>query len=85
MLLRKKPGVQMPIAQPVHYLMKSKMTLEQFMEKVEQKNTKTAEKWNQYLDNLAILISQSANVDTDIILGEWGYLSEYMIPLGEKA
>ena len=33
------------------------MTLEQFMEKVEQKNTKTVEKWNQYLDNLAILIS----------------------------
>ena len=63
------------------------MTLEQFMEKVEQKNTKTVEKWNQYLDNLAILISNLRMAyDTDIILGGevGGYLSEYMIPLGEK-
>lgn len=46
------------------------MTLEQFMEKVEQKNTKTVEKWNQYLDNLAILISNLRMAyDTDIILG----------------
>ena len=45
------------------------MTLEQFMEKVEQKNTKTVEKWNQYLDNLAILISNLRMAyDTDIIL-----------------
>ena len=63
------------------------MTLEQFMEKVEQKNTKTVEKWNQYLDNLAILISNLRMAyDTDIILGGevGGYLSEYMMPLGEK-
>ena len=63
------------------------MTLEQFMEKVEQKNTKTVEKWNQYLDNLAILISNLRMAyDTDIILGGevGGYLLEYMIPLGEK-
>ena len=63
------------------------MTLEQFMEKVEQKNIKTVEKWNQYLDNLAILISNLRMAyDTDIILGGevGGYLSEYMIPLGEK-
>ena len=63
------------------------MTLEQFMEKVEQKNTKTVEKWNQYLDNLAILISNLRMAyDIDIILGGevGGYLSEYMIPLGEK-
>ena len=40
------------------------------MEKVEQKNTKTVEKWNQYLDNLAILISNLRMAyDTDIILG----------------
>ena len=63
------------------------MTLEQFMKKVEQKNTKAVEKWNQYLDNLAILISNLRTAyDTDIILGGevGGYLSEYMIPLGEK-
>ena len=63
------------------------MTLEQFMKKVEQKNTKAVEKWNQYLDNLAILISNLRMAyDTDIILGGevGGYLSEYMIPLGEK-
>ena len=63
------------------------MTLEQFMEKVEQKNIKTVEKWNQYLDNLAILISNLRMAyDTDIIPGGevGGYLSEYMIPLGEK-
>ena len=63
------------------------MTLEQFMKKVEQKNTKAVEKWNQYLDNLAILISNLRMAyDTDIIRGGevGGYLSEYMIPLGEK-
>ena len=57
------------------------------MKKVEQKNTKAVEKWNQYLDNLAILISNLRMAyDTDIILGGevGGYLSEYMIPLGEK-
>ena len=45
------------------------------------------EKWNQYLDNLAILISNLRMAyDTDIILGGevGGHLSEYMIPLGEK-
>ena len=69
------------------YCAASALTLEQFMKKVEQKNTKAVEKWNQYLDNLAILISNLRMAyDTDIILGGevGGYLSEYMIPLGEK-
>ena len=65
----------------------TEMTLEQFMEKVEQKNARAVEKWNQYLDNLAILISNLRMAyDTDIILGGevGGYLSDHMIPLGEK-
>ena len=44
-------------------------------------------KWEEYLDYLAILISNLRMAyDMDIILGGemGGYLSDYMIPLGEK-
>lgn len=63
------------------------MTLEQFMEQLEQKDEQTEKKWDQYLDYLAILISNLRMAyDTDLILGGevGGYLSEYMLPLGEK-
>ncbi len=43
--------------------------------------------WNEYLDHLAVLISNLRMAyDMDIILGGdvGGVLSDYMIPLGEK-
>ena len=46
-----------------------------------------AEKWSEYLDHLAILISNLRMAyDMDIILGGevGGYLADYMLPLGEK-
>mgnify|MGYP004528117169 FL=1 len=62
-------------------------TLEQFMQQLEKKE-KTAEQiWQEYLNNLAILISNLRMAyDMDIILGGevGGYLADYMIPLGEK-
>ena len=62
-------------------------TLEQFMEQVQKKEPKALEKWEKYLDHLAILISNLRMAyDMDIILGGevGGYLAEYMIPLGKK-
>jgi len=59
-------------------------TLEQFMKSLE---TKAEGLWQEYLKNLAILISNLRMAyDMDIILGGevGGYLTEYMIPLGEK-
>ena len=53
-----------------------------------QNNDEKAEKkWEEYLDYLAVLISNLRMAyDMDIILGGemGGYLSDYMIPLGEK-
>lgn len=66
---------------------KKELTLEQFMELVAQKEPEAEKKWNRYLEHLAILISNLRMAyDTDIILGGevGGYLSDYMIPLGEK-
>ena len=62
-------------------------TLEQFMKSLENKETKAEDLWQEYLKNLAILISNLRMAyDMDIILGGevGGYLTEYMIPLGEK-
>ena len=62
-------------------------TLEQFMAHLEEKEASAEEIWQEYLKNLAILISNLRMAyDMDIILGGevGGYLSEYMIPLGEK-
>lgn len=62
-------------------------TLEQFMQKVEQKAEKESLVWRKYLTNLAILITNLRMAyDMDIILGGevGGYLTDYMIPLSEK-
>jgi predicted NBD/HSP70 family sugar kinase len=62
-------------------------SLEQFMRQVEQGNPAARTKWDAYLDNLAILISNLRMAyDMDVILGGevGGYLSDYMILLGEK-
>lgn len=56
-------------------------------EEFENKETKAEGLWQEYLKNLAILISNLRMAyDMDIILGGevGGYLTEYMIPLGEK-
>lgn len=61
-------------------------SLESFMERID-KDKKTKDTWLEYLDNLAILISNLRMfLDTDIILGGemGGYLTNYMVELGEK-
>ena len=63
-----------------------KETLDEFMMRVG-KDAVTDARWNEYLENLAVLISNLRMVfDTDIILGgEVGaYLPEYMVELGER-
>ncbi len=62
-------------------------TLEQFMKCLEKREASAEEIWQEYLKNLAILISNLRMAyDMDIILGGevGGYLSKYMIPLGQK-
>ena len=62
-------------------------TLEQVMQRVEEKEPDAVQTWQEYLNNLAILISNLRMAyDMDIILGGevGGYLADYMIPLGEK-
>ena len=62
-------------------------TLEQFMQQVEEHEESALQIWEEYLNNLAILISNLRMAyDMDIILGgeAGGYLADYMIPLGEK-
>jgi len=57
------------------------------MEKIESGDEKILQTWNEYLDYLAVLISNLRMAyDMDIILGGdvGGVLSDYMIPLGEK-
>ena len=57
------------------------------MKKVEEQDGQAVKVWKEYLNNLAILISNLRMAyDMDIILGGeiGGYLTEYMIPLGEK-
>lgn len=65
----------------------SNQTLDQFMEKVRAGESDALQKWEQYLENLAVLISNLRMAyDMDIILGGevGGILAEYMIPLGQK-
>ena len=62
-------------------------SVEQFMQQLQSGDEKAGEKWETYLDYLAILISNLRMAyDMDIILGGemGGYLTDYMIPLGEK-
>lgn len=62
-------------------------SLEQFMSELDSGNIEIKKKWDEYLDNLAILITNLRMAyDMDIILGGevGGYLADSMIPLGEK-
>lgn len=63
------------------------ITLDAFMERLEQNDPSSLEIWDQYLDHLAILISNLRMAyDTDIILGgeAGGYLSDYLVELGKR-
>ena len=65
----------------------NRQSLDAFMEKIESGDEKNLQTWNEYLDHLAVLISNLRMAyDMDIILGGdvGGVLSDYMIPLGEK-
>ena len=65
----------------------NRQSLDAFMEKIESGDEKIFQTWNEYLDHLAVLISNLRMAyDMDIILGGdvGGVLSDYMIPLGEK-
>ncbi len=62
-------------------------TMDDFIKKIGTGDLDTKEKWEAYLDHLAILISNLRMAyDMDIILGGdvGGKLADYMIPLGEK-
>ena len=62
-------------------------SLETFMEQLKSGDEAAEEKWSEYLDMLAVLISNLRMAyDMDIILGGdvGGVLADYMIPLGEK-
>lgn len=62
-------------------------SLETFMEQLKSGDEAEEEKWSEYLDMLAVLISNLRMAyDMDIILGGevGGYLAEHMLPLGEK-
>ena len=71
----------------VAFINESKDSVEQFMQLLKSNDEKAEKKWEEYLTYLAILISNLRMAyDMDIILGGemGGYLSDYMIPLGEK-
>ena len=62
-------------------------SLETFMEQLKSGDEAAEEKWSEYLDMLAVLISNLRMAyDMDIILGGevGGYLAEHILPLGEK-
>lgn len=62
-------------------------SVDQFMQQLRDGDETSEKKWETYLDYLAILISNLRMAyDMDIILGGemGGYLTDYMIPLGEK-
>ena len=61
--------------------------VQQFLNQMEQGDSKLQEQWETYLDDLAILITNLRMAyDMDVILGGevGGCLETYMIPLGEK-
>ena len=65
----------------------NQISLDAFMAQVKSGDEAANQKWETYLDHLAILVSNLRMAyDTDIILGGdvGGVLSDYMIPLGEK-
>lgn len=65
----------------------NRMLLDEFMERVNIGEEKAKEKWQNYLDHLAILISNLRMAyDMDIILGGdvGGVLSDYMISLSQR-
>lgn len=65
----------------------NQITLEAFLEKVNAGEKSAVQKWEEYLDHLAILISNLRMAyDLDVILGGdvGGALADYMIPLGER-
>lgn len=65
----------------------NEISLETFMEQIVKGDETVKQTWDTYLDHLAILISNLRMAyDMDIILGGdiGGFLSDYMIPLGEK-
>lgn len=62
-------------------------SLEHFMEMLAKKDNTAQQRWEEYVDYLAILISNLRMAyDMDIILGGdvGGYLPDYMMSLGEK-
>lgn len=62
-------------------------SVEHFMQQVRNDEEEAKAKWEEYLNYLAILISNLRMAyDMDIILGGemGGYLTDYMVPLGEK-
>lgn len=65
----------------------NEISLESFMEQVERGDKAAGKRWEEYLEYLAVLISNLRMAyDTDIILGGevGGYLPSYMLQLGEK-
>lgn len=63
------------------------ITLDAFMQKLQQGNKAACAKWEEYLNHLAILIANLRMAyDMDIILGGevGGILAEYMMPLSQK-
>ena len=66
---------------------RNRQSLDAFMEKIECGDEKKLQTWNEYLDHLAVLISNLRMAyDLDIILGGdvGGVVSDYMLQLGEK-
>lgn len=62
-------------------------SMDQYMAQLQAGESEAKEKWNQYLEDLAILLSNLRMAyDMDIILGGevGGYLPEYMLSLREK-
>lgn len=65
----------------------NEMTLDEFMERVRRGEAEAVRKWDRYLDDLAILVSNLRMAyDMDIILGGdvGGVIGDYMIPFSEK-
>lgn len=62
-------------------------SMDRFIEQLQAGENNAKEKWNQYLNHLAILVSNLRMAyDMDMIVGGevGGYLTEYMLPLREK-
>ncbi len=65
----------------------SKMSLEDFMKRLSEGDKKCVKIWDEYLDELALLIVNLRTVfDSDIIIGGYVgyYIEDYILKLGEK-